>query len=595
MRVFTTLPGVRAHFVSRSTLGLLAVAAIASSSQAQVPFTEEGPQRGVDWPSDASGGAGQGMAFADLDGDGDPDWVLVDLITNDGQVGVFENDGTGNFTDHGATAGIGLLPGATGVFPADYDADGDLDLFIGQWGFANALYRNDGNFQFVDVTAAAGLGDVGRATGCAWTDYNGDGWLDLYVSNLTLANTTLKNRFWHNNGDGTFTDVAPNLGLDFGNLTWKASFTDIDLDGDQDLYMSNDKCGLGGVPGNYMYRNDGGVFTDITAQSGTGVCIDSMGTAVGDFTNNGYPDFYPTNTPSGHPLLLARGDGSYLQLAAAAGVECFQIGWGASYFDFDLDGDQDLYVCQQSAPNRFFQNSPNWPLTDIAGTMGVQLPSVFSFTMAHADIDNDGDLDFAVQSSTTRIQLYINQNQGAGNWAKFRVAGEGKNTFGVGTRIKVRTGLEWRTREVKAGENFKSQNTFTRHFGLGDATVMDHVVAYWPGGTVRHFSNAPVNHTWTLIPPTQLGDADRNGVIDVADFSYLTDCFDANGGIPFAEGMECMDYDGDFDVDRNDLAPFFGDFNAPHLDCNGNGISDFADILYGSSTDNDENGIPDEC
>jgi hypothetical protein len=595
MRALTPRSSIAGVTLTSLSLGLFACLASAPLAAAQQPFTEEGPQRGVDWPSDQSGGAGQGMAFVDLDGDHDPDWVLLDKQTNDGQVGVFENDGTGHFTDRGPSSGIGLLPAGVGVYPADYDADGDLDLFIAQWGLPNVLYRNEGGFVFTDVTASAGLGDAGRAAGCAWTDYDGDGWLDLYVANNTLNNTTLKNRFWRNRGDGTFVDVAPALGLDFGNLTWKASFTDVDRDGDQDVYFANDKCGLGGVPGNYMYRNDGGIFTDITAQSGTGVCMDGMGTAVGDFTNNGFPDFYPTNTPAGHPLLLARGNGTYLELSQQAGVACFQIGWAASFFDFDLDGHQDLYVCQQSAPNRLFRNGPNWPLPEIAAQMGVQLPQVWSFTMAHADIDNDGDLDFAVQSAQDRIRLYINHNESAGNWVRFRVKGMGANTFGVGTRIDVRTGSTWRTRELCVGENFKSQNTYDRHFGLGAASVMNEVRATWPGGTTRHYTNVPANHVWTLVPPTALGDADGNGSFDVTDFSYMSGCFDPHGATPFAEGMEVMDFDGDFDIDRNDLAQFFGLFGAPHLDCNGNGISDFADILYNTSLDADGNGIPDEC
>ena len=573
-----------------STLALLA-----APGAAQIPFTEEGLQRGVDWQSDMSGGAGQGMAFLDLDGDRDPDWILLDRLTNDGQVGVFENDGSGHFTDRSQTAGFAPLPNATGVFPADYDGDGDLDVFIGQWNAPNALYRNDGQFHFVDVTAAAGLGDAGAAAGCAWTDYDGDRWLDLYVANVTPATSNLQNRFWHNRGDGTFVDVAATLGIQFSTLTWKVSFTDIDLDGDQDLYVSNDKCGLGGTPGNYMYRNDGGSFTDVTAATRTGVCIDSMGTAVGDFSGNGYPDFLPTNTPSGHPLLMARGDGRYLELSQALGVQCFEIGWGACFFDLDLDADLDLYICQQDAQNRLFLNGPSWPLPEVSQALGVDLPSVWSFTMANADIDNDGDLDFAVQSRGSRVQLFVNHNEDQGNWCKFRVVGQGHNTFGVGTRIRVRTGSKWQTRELMAGENFKSQNTFTRHFGLGAATVMDEVMVHWPTGATRRYTNVPANHTWTLYPPERLGDVQHDGTLDLFDFSFLNDCFDVNGNLPFAEGMEVMDFDGDFDVDRLDLLLFFTRFHLPHQDCNGNGHSDFADILHGTSLDLDRDGVPDEC
>ncbi len=581
----------------RSLLPLLSAALAAAAEGGEVslsPFTEEALARGVDWPHALAPGAGRGIALVDLDEDGDADLVLLDRAGSGGLVGVFENAG-GVFLDLSATSGIPLLPAATGVFPADYDADGDLDLFIGRWQAPNVLLRQETPFTFVDVTAAAGLGDAGRASGCAWSDFDGDGDLDLYVANVTDQPTADANRFWRNEGDGTFTDVGVTLDLAFRELTWKVCFFDADRDGDPDLYVSNDKCVLEGDATNYLYENVGGAFVDVSAGSGADVCIDSMGVAIGDFDNNLFLDLYPTNTPEGNPLLLARGDGTYVDLSGPTGTASYQVGWGALFFDFDNDGLEDLYVCQQMAPNRLYHNSTTWPLLDLAQPLHVYANGGSGHCVAAADVDLDGDLDLVTQQNGDRVRLFINHEGEERSWVRFRVVGRGANTHAIGARIDLRFGTERRTREVMAGENFKSQNELPRHFGLGAANEVDEVVVSWPWGGRRRLRHVPARRVWSVYPTERLGDADGDGTVGPWDLAFLVRCFDPNGPTPLAPGFEMMDLDGDFDVDRDDVGLFLSRYEGPPSDCNGNGRADVLDILYDASLDWNMDAIPDEC
>ena len=528
------------------------------------PFTEEAMARGINHIATQTSAAGRGLAFVDLDQDGDPDLVVTGKAG--GQIGVYENDGSGMFIDRAATSGIPLLVEASGVIAADYDADHDLDLFIPMFDAANRLLRNDGGFVFTDVTAAAGLGDVGRATGCAFGDYDGDGFLDLYVANLTNVLFTVPNVLYRNQGDGTFLPTGLANGPLENELTWQAVFFDFDVDGDADLYLSNDKGqNTGCARFNYLFRNDGGTFSDITDSSGTAACIDSMGVALGDWDQNRYPDIYLTNIPLGNKLFMNNGDETFSSFAAPAGVECYGYGWGTVFLDFDNDRFDDLYVCNQDVGNRLYKFEGTWPCTDVALSAGVFAPGV-SFTVASADIDNDGDVDLAVQNNEVPLQLFINHHESTANqWIKFRVVGEGNNYFGIGAVVEVRTGVQWQQRQVLAGSNFKSQNELVQHFGMRTASIVDEIRILWPGGESRTLTNLPVGNTWTLYPPERLGDADGDGIVGPDDGDVLAACVEVVGSNPVTPGCEMMDFDGDGDIDGHDGMQFAAAWDGPGM------------------------------
>ncbi|MDX9911369.1 MAG: CRTAC1 family protein [Phycisphaerales bacterium] len=534
---------------------LMAVAggvALGGHAAAQVgSYTEECLARGVSYLiTEDQVQFGTGVALVDLDGDGDAD--LVATGAPGGVIGLFENDGTGHFTSRSAGSGLPTLSMPSSVTAADYDSDGDLDLHFSLHGPADVLMRNDGNFTFTNVTAAAGIGDTGMGMGCVWGDYDNDGWIDLYVANRSGAlNNFTPNRLFHNNGDGTFTDVAQTLGVADGTApTLLCTFVDYDRDGDADLYLGTDK-GSGLFWRNRLYQNQGdGTFIDVTAATGTEAFVDCMGIAIGDCDENGWPDFYVTNIHPGNRLLLNPGNagGAWTDATLAADVGSYVVGWGAAFFDYDHDTLLDLYVCCMAANNRMYRHDGAWPCTDVAPALGIDDPET-SYCMAIADIDLDGDLDLVVQSHGVNLRMYVNQSGANGNWARFKVAPNSGNTFAVGAIVEILANGKKQFREVYNGANYKSQNEHTLHFGLGAATTMQTIRAVWPGGESRTLHNYPANETWTVYPAARLGDANGNGAIDAADLRAAL----ARLPGPFQPGDEVFDMDGDGDVDASDV------------------------------------------
>jgi len=578
------------------------------------PFSEEAVARGVNYTVAQPfvfgfSRIGIGAMFADLDIDGDPDLVLVGAQS--GAIRVYENDGTGNFIDRSATSGIPAMTKSASITGADYDGDGDIDIFIGNMFAQNVLYRNDGDFTFTDVTAIAGVGGStpnGATTGCAWADFDGDGWVDLYVANyygLTqtgrggAGGTALEdNHLYRNLGDGTFEDVGAALAVDDpGSPTLQAVFFDHNLNGQPDLYLSTDH-GYSIGQQNYLFENQNGIFVDITATAGVAANYDSMGVAIGDFDANGLQDLYPTNIPAGTDLYLNQGGGFFTESADFCGVRSFRTGWAAHFFDYNNNGHQDLYVCNsfgqspQDSQNRLYVNYGAFPVFDEAPSLNV-LADGLSYGLAVADVDGDGDLDLLVPNLGQQIKLYINNEGQKRDWIKFNTVGQGANTHAIGAVVTVTTGATERLREVFAGGNsYKSQNELPLHFGLDNATVTDQIDVLWTGGTTRTLTGYPTNQTWSLYPPERLGDADGDGQVLLDDFFEFVAAYNAPA---FQPGMEVMDLNGDAVVDCADANLFFTAYTGPDSDCDGNGVSDLREILNDPAIDNNADGMIDDC
>jgi len=538
--------------------------AYAHSSPAQglEPFTDEAVARGISYvpvePAEPDVVAlGQGLAFVDLNSDDSPDVVL--LGSSNGLVGIYENDGRGFFIDRSTSNGVPLLSNAKGVSAGDYDRDGDLDLYLTQgtdylffpdYETPNVLLRNEGGFQFTDVTSFAGVRDHSHSYSSAWGDYDNDGWVDLYVSNRFQPN-----RLYRNLGDGTFVDVAVSLGVDRGgDPTFQSSFFDYDRDGDADLYVANDKADGCVKFQNHFFENTGGSFVDVTNTNGTEACVSSMCIAFGDFNENGYQDIYVTNLPSGNALMINQGNGLFTREENAAGVASDAYGWGSVFFDFDNDTIQDLYVCNyfpSTDHNRLYRYTGSWPASDVAATCQVESPGE-SFAVASADIENDGDLDLLVLNWDEPIRLFVNQEGEQREWVKFRVAGLNGERHAIGANLRIHTGQKRQIREVVAGSNYMSQNELIVHFGLADATVVDEIEVFWPGGTTRTLTDYPAGQTWTLYPPSRLGDANGDGQVRLDDLGHFQSCFRTPALPVISAGCEMMDLDGDGDVDLDD-------------------------------------------
>lgn len=572
-------------------LVVLAVAAIPGAAQGQIaPFTNEATLRGLSYLTAVplAGGVTSGVSigFADLDGDMDPDVVCMGKET--GEIGLFENTG-GFFVNRGAGSGLPTLVNASSFGAGDYDGDGDLDLVFTTWGNGIFLMRNDGAFHFTDVTAAAGLQESMATRGVSWGDLDGDGWIDLYVCNYLNAipgSGASRNRVWHNNGNGTFTDVAPILGLDDTAYSFMAVLSDADLDGDLDVYLSNDRGMDFPFKPNRFLRNDRGVFTDVGAQNGTALALYSMGVACGDLDGNGLPDFYCTNLPSPvpplmgeNPLLLQHPGGTFVQVQGPWGVEVKKASWAAIFLDVDNDADQDLYVVNQLVQNSLFLKGPSLPMTDVALSAGIGGP-VGTLTMDYcasaADVDGDGDLDIIQNNQGSNVRLFINHEGQLRSWVRFRVVGEGHDTHALGATVRVRTGALWQMRQVLSGGNgYLSQNDGLLHFGLGTSMVMDEIQVTWPNtGSTRTLTGYGAKKIWRLLPPSRLGDADGDGDVDQADLSAFAV---ATPG-PLVPGEEAFDFNGDGTLDGADAAGMLAAFNGRLGDFDGNGVVNGADL-----------------
>jgi hypothetical protein len=583
-----------------------------ASAGGPAPFTEEALARGlsfnmVPYPQ-PQGYLGQGVGFSDLDQDGDPDVLVVGRV--DGRIGVFENVG-GSFLDRTLTSGLPAMNQQQGFAAADYDGDGDPDLYLTQANNQpNFLMRNDGGFSFTNVTGPALVSDgLRNTTAATWADYNGDGWLDLYVCNYGQTNA-----LYRNNGNGTFTNRAIILGVAGPPtaLSFQSVWSDYDRDGDLDLYVSNDRAVIGQPP-NMLWRNDGGTFTDVSDSSGADVAIYSMGIGAGDIDDNGFPDFYVTNVngyDSGgggvgydgqNPLLLNDGNGAFTDEYSTWGVGNGITSWAAIFFDWDNDGFDDLYVNNQFEPNSFFDCDATPPCTESAATLMVQAaydpdydpvgdpPTIASYSSAVGDVDDDGDLDLIVNNLGHRVELFINQEGQTRDAARYRIVGEHPNLHAIGATVETTSDGKTQMHEIFAGGNgYLTQNEPVVHVGLGNAEAVEQTVVHWPGGTpTRTLTGLPAGEIWSIYPPGRLCDFDGDGM-DADDFVEFSVCFLTG----FSVGCEMMDAGGDSRIWADDLETCF--VTAP-ADCNDNGTEDLAEIVLDLSLDTNGDGVIDCC
>ncbi|MDE2785529.1 MAG: FG-GAP-like repeat-containing protein [Chloroflexota bacterium] len=502
---------------------------------------------------------GAGVVVFDFNNDGRQDIYVAskpswdespDQI--DGANALYRNDGNGTFTDVAAEAGVDELMGlSNGGCAADYDNDGDQDLYVTNWG-SSKLFRNNGSGRFVDATDHAGLGDPDpsyRSMGCAWGDYDRDGHLDFVIVrhmeesdmeafDLRLFYLAVRPLgLFHNNGDGTFTEVSHLLGDgsapqkipgEYGNL-WGAGFqpgwVDFDNDGDSDLYVVND---FGhDVQPNVLWRNDGPgesgawQFEDISRDSRTDVPMFGMGLAVGDYDLDGHFDLYVTNIED-NVLLKNNGDGLTFTESAAdagAGMGAFQrrqrVSWGTVFFDYDNDGWEDLYVASghldsdrftnhRHQPNLLLRNTGLGTFEDISSISGANDRGV-GRGVAYADFNDDGCLDLYVANlglagdDAQSARLFQNSCAGDANWLRVHTVGTTSNRDGIGARVTVVADGRTQIREITAGSSNKSQSMLPAHFGLGRADKADSVQIRWPSGIVQTIHDVPANQRLTVV------------------------------------------------------------------------------------------------
>jgi hypothetical protein len=475
---------------------------------------------------------GTGVAMADYDQDG---WLDIYVVDHYGPNVLFHNNRDGTFTDVAVAAGVANPQGfGGGAAFADYDNDGDQDLYVGNFG-NNVLYRNNGDGTFTDVTAMAGVQGFGRTLSVAWGDYDGDSFLDIYVANhingrglpLDLyPNPTLRDYLYHNNGDGTFTDVTDLLPGRRGNddgYGFIGGFLDYDNDGDADIYLVNDKFTSlrGDVTPNFLWRNDGSdgqggwVFRDVSKEARADIVLDGMGLGVGDYDRDGYLDMYFSNIGSA-VLLRNNGDGTFSQAQNLAGVGQAAarnqrlVSWGCEFADFDNDGWEDLYLClgylatifnnPLQQPNALFKNNGDGTFTNIGRISGAADPGV-TRTAAMGDIDNDGFVDIFLSNWNGPSALYRNLGN-QNHWLTIEARGTVSNRNGIGARVTVITPEGVRQiREIRSGSSLGAGSEIVAHFGLGSQTEVSRVEIRWPSGRMQVLENVRADQKLLVTEP----------------------------------------------------------------------------------------------
>ena len=483
---------------------------------------------------------GSGAAFFDYDNDGDLDLYIVNgaplpgfeaasLPTNF----LYQNDGEGTFTDVTTAAGVGDTGYGMGCVTADYDNDGDSDLYVTNFG-ANLLYRNNGDGTFTDAATHAGVGNGKKwSSSCAFVDYDHDGNLDLYVVNY-LDYDIEKDRDWHdprgrriysnpqvyagisdtlyrNNGDGTFTDVTRRAGV-YNNNGKGLGVTcgDYDNDGRIDIYVAND------TTPNFLYRNIGeGRFVDIAPFAGAaynehGVAEGGMGVDFGDYNNDGALDIFVTNfSNETNTLYHNTADGALIDFTNIAGLgetSFLKLAFGTKFFDADNDGKLDLFIAnghlyptesdalEYAQTDQLFINTGKETFVDISEQSG----GYFSIKRvgrgaAFGDYDGDGDTDIFVVNLNQAGALLRNEGGNRHNWLMIKTVGVESNRDGIGARVEVVTRSHSQMKEVQAGSSYLSGHDLRPLFGLGTEKIAETVRITWPSGVEQTLKDVEAN------------------------------------------------------------------------------------------------------
>ena len=502
---------------------------------------------------------GCGVAFYDYDNDG---WLDIFLINGWRLEGfpkgqeptshLFKNNRDGTFTDVTEKAGLVHSGWGQGVCIGDYDNDGYEDLFVTYFG-KNVLYHNNGNGTFTDVSEKAGVDGNGKRwnTGCAFVDYDRDGKLDLFVANyidLDLATAPVpesgpclykgvmvacgppgllggKNILYHNNGDGTFTDVSESSGILQANGTYGLGVltADFDNDGWPDIYVANDST----ASALYLNRKNG-KFTDIAMEAGCALSADGkpqagMGVSTADYDLDGNLDIVKTNFAGDTPSLYHNLGGANFEDAtfpAGLGKHTQYLGWGCGFFDFDNDGWPDILICNghvypeveqlrteagYAQRKLLYRNLRDGKFEDVSleAGPGVSVPTA-SRGCAFGDFDNDGDLDFIVNCVNDFPQLIRCDSRRKDNWIKVRTIGTKSNRSGIGARILCVTTVPGESKphrqidEVRSGGGYFSQNDLRVHFGIGPAQKVDLLEIRWPSSQTDSLKDLKPNQLYYI-------------------------------------------------------------------------------------------------
>jgi hypothetical protein len=483
---------------------------------------------------------GAGCAFLDYDNDGWMDIYFVnsgpsDFFTPAAPLknALYRNNRDGTFTDVTDKAGVAGEKFGMGVAAGDYDADGNVDLYITNYG-QNILYRNNGNGTFTDVTEKAGVTAPGWSTCATWFDFNNDGKLDLFVSSFVFydksqnplcTDETLKRRYYcvprlfkptpsrlfQNNGDGSFKDVSRESGIaDSPGKSFGAVATDVNNDGLMDLFVANDT-----MPNFLFVNKGGGKFEEVGLSAGVayganGRPRSGMGVDATDFDGDGWQDLFVANIDQEF-FSLYHNDKELIftdQPGEIAPVTQLLSGWGLKFFDYDNDGDPDLFLVnghpddmiesriprvRHKEPLLMFANTGRG-FNDVSATAGAVFGKMFSGRgMAIGDFDNDGDADVLASNNGEPPLLLRNQGGNRNNWVGLQLVATKSNSAAVGAVITWQVGTVKRSRLRTGGGSYLSSHDPREILGVGTATKVDWIEIRWPSGKISRLTNPSLN------------------------------------------------------------------------------------------------------
>lgn len=574
-----------------------------------------------------------------------------------------------------------------GIAVGDINKDGLLDLYLSgtQSHTPNRLYLNKGDLRFEDVSAAAGVDDsLGVRYGVVMVDVNGDGWLDIYVNKQDSPNT-----LYINNKNGTFTERAKEFGLDYCCSSTQTAFFDYDRDGDLDAYIGVNGEAKGkdytnkGLNDKFFRNNGDGTFTDVTEEAGLYDRGYALSVSVGDVNNDGWPDVYITNDFVWHDILyinnhdgtfteatknvikhttefgmgsdiadfnndglldivavdmlpedhwrkmshmgsqnsfsplfdstqmmrntlqLNRGNGMFSEIAQLSGIDETDWSWSPLFADYDLDGYSDLFITNgykrdvanrdvteyftRAAPITMLKRVPSIKLQNYAyknlGDLTFEKVSIAwglgdfvnSNGGIYADLDNDGDQELIINNIDTLSTIYRNNavELGKGNWLKVHLEGSGKNTSGIGTRVQIRYGKESQIREFSATRGYLSSTQDALHFGLGETSIIDRLLVTWPDGSAQVIEHVKANQLLTLRQDEASGGLDISELRGKDSSKVVLKTFtelDPENTFFFAHKENDFD-----DFNRERLMPHMHSRNGPGIaigDVDGNGLDD---------------------
>jgi hypothetical protein len=551
--------------MSLRTLLLVAALAIAVTSFAEVRYVDIAPKASITTRNTYGGTArkdfilettGNGTAIFDYDGDGDNDILIANGTTlgSDGSkpktwLHLYRSDGKGRFQEVGREVGLDVEGWAQAVCVADYDNDGQTDVFVTYYGH-NRLFRNVGG-KFQDVTAVVGLPTTGTryGSGCTFIDYDRDGRLDIFVSNyvdLDLAKTPRPgsaesckwkglnvmcgprglplalNALYRNESSGKFADVSKAAGIlePGGRYGLGAIAADFDNDGWLDIYVACD------MTPSLLYRNRGnGTFEERGVEAGVAYNVDGqlqagMGVAVADFDNDGFLDIAKTNFSGDLPSLFRNEDGRFFtDVAREAGLGTRQLlGWGIAFLDADDDGLEDLIIAnghvypevdKSEVGDRYLQETllyrnlgkGQFEDATAAGGPALRTPRP-ARGLATGDLDGDGRPEIVIVNMNSTPSVLKNEIAG-GSFLNIKLEGVESNRSAIGARVTVRSGRTVRMKDLTSGASYYSSHEPTLHFGLGASSKVDAVEVRWPNGLRQKWENIAANRTILLVEGRQ--------------------------------------------------------------------------------------------